>query len=177
MDSNGTIPNYYWDYYGPNFDTLDGGIIKNSTPFDTLQVLPPSMNNAMKMAVFGKDDDGNVAGDTFWLFPDAPPPAPTLHDAETVDSVTIYWKGKDVKDGDQTQYRVLVHNNNEPDSAIPADILSNWKSGYLASDLSQYDYMFKFKVAHSANLYYYQVHARDARGSITSSTTGHTFSY
>jgi hypothetical protein len=136
-----------------------------------------SVNLSFQMAVFGKDDDGNVAGDTFWLYPDAPPPAPTINAVAGTDSVTIYWLGKDVKDGNMTQYRVLLHNNGEPDSTITADILSNWKSGYRVSDLPQFDFMLKVKVAHSVNLYYYQVQARDARGSVTPSTTGHTFSY
>jgi len=55
------------------------------------------------MAVFGKDDDGNVSGDTFWLFPDARRPAPTINAVAGTDSVMIYWLGKDVKDGNMTQ--------------------------------------------------------------------------
>jgi hypothetical protein len=95
------------------------------------------------------------------------------------DSITIYWLGKDAKDLNQTQYRVLLHDGSEPDSSVPADILSNWKAGYRVSDDSGYDYMYRFKLTADTpkHLKYYQVHARDARGSISPSTTGHTFSY
>jgi hypothetical protein len=176
-DTNGTIQTFYWAM--SSISGLDTSHVYAKGSADSLVYNIPqtSVNLSFQMAVFGKDDDGNVAGDTFWLYPDAPPPAPTINAVAGTDSVTIYWLGKDVKDGNMTQYRVLLHNNGEPDSTITADILSNWKSGYRVSDLPQFDFMLKVKVAHSVNLYYYQVQARDARGSVTPSTTGHTFSY
>jgi PKD repeat protein len=176
-DTNGTIQTFYWAM--SSISGLDTSHVYAKGSADSLiyNIPQTSVNLSFQMAVFGKDDDGNVSGDTFWLFPDAPPPAPTINAVAGTDSVMIYWLGKDVKDGNMTQYRVLLHNNGEPDSTITADILSNWKSGYRVSDLPQFDFMLKVKVAHSVNLYYYQVQARDARGSVTLSTTGHTFSY
>jgi hypothetical protein len=173
FDTNGTFSQFYWSAASP-YDTTSA--IKTDSVMSQY-ISTNDINLGYKMAVFGKDDDGNMAGDTFWLYPDAPPPAPTINAVAGTDSVTIYWLGKDVKDGNMTQYRVLLHNNSEPDSTMAADILSNWKSGYRLSNLLQFDFMLKVKVAHSVNLYYYQVQARDARGSVTSSTTGHTFSY
>ncbi len=176
-DTNGTFQQFYWNFFGPPYDTNVAAQYKTISDSVSQSFTAPSVNVAQTLAVYGKDDDGNVAGDTIWYYPDAPPPAPTLHDAETADSVTIYWKNKDVHDGSLTQFRILLHDNNEPDSLISGDIISNWKSSYRVSDLGIYDYMFRFKGVHSVNLYYYQVHARDARGSVTPSTTGHSFSF
>ena len=174
-DTNGTFSQFYWSAASP-WDTT------NATKSDSnlsQYISTNDINLGYKMAVFGKDDDGNVSGDTFWLYPDAPPPAPTINAVVGTDSITIYWLGKDAKDLNQTQYRVLLHDGSEPDSSVPADILSNWKAGYRVSDDSGYDYMYRFKLTANTpkHLKYYQVHARDARGSISPSTTGHTFSY
>jgi hypothetical protein len=95
------------------------------------------------------------------------------------DSITIYWKGKDTRDGDGTQYRVLVHEGSEPDPARTEDVLSDWRNGYRVSDKPViYDFMYRFKIPpnNPEKIYYYQVHARDARGSVGKSVIP-TFSY
>lgn len=164
-DSNGQCRVFFWDFYS------DGSINSITTTPTTTNGFAP--NSANPLRVYCKNDD-SLTSQPFAciVYPDAPPLVPTLHDAETIDSVTIYWKNKDVHDGDLTQYRVLVHNGATPDSTISQDIISNWKSGYRVSDIGQYDYMFRFKVAHSGTAYDYQVMAKDARGSITPSIIG-----
>ncbi len=177
-DTNGTLKNYFWKFNAP-FDTSSATQTGTDSIYRNYNIVAPLVNSGFQMAVFGKDDDGNVSGDTMWLYPDAPPPAPVINAVTASDSITIYFKNKDAKDGNATQYQILVHDGSEPDSTLPADIQSNWKSGYRVSDDSFYDYMFKFKLPANTpkHGYYYQVHARDARGSVTSSTIGHTFSY
>jgi hypothetical protein len=177
-DTNGTILQYYWA-----FNTVDGLDTAHAYATGTLDSLiypinPTAVNIAFKMAAFGKDDDGNVAGDTMWFYPDAPPPAPIVSHITTPDSITIYWKNKDAHDGSLTQYEILLHDGAEPDSTRPGDIISPWKTGYRISDDSGYDYMFRFKLEANIpkHLQYYQVLARDARGSENKSVIP-TFSY
>jgi hypothetical protein len=151
------------------------------TPSDSLvyPINQTSVNTSMQIAVFGKDDDGNVSGDTFWLYPDAPPPVPTVTAIAGTDSITIYWKGKDFHDGSLTQYEALLHDGSNPDTTRPQDIISAWKSGYRIADNSPtFDYMMKFKLTANTpqHLFYYQVLAHDARGSISPSVIS-TFAY
>jgi hypothetical protein len=170
-DTNGTIANYYWNETSSSLGrmTTSDTIMRNVSASEL--IVP------FNMWIYCRDDDSLLRGGKFVVFADSVPPAPQVSHIAGTDSITIYWSGKDAKDGDSTQYRILLKEGGEPDSTVPADILSDWKRGYKASDDSHYAYMIKFKVAHSVNNYYYQVHARDARGSVTVCTPGHNFSF
>jgi hypothetical protein len=171
FDTNGTISNYYWNEASASL----GRMTTTDTIMRTFGAL--EVNHGLNYWIYGRDDDSLLGGGKFVVFADSVPPAPQVSHIAGTDSITIYWSGKDAKDGDSTQYRILLKEGGEPDSTVPADILSDWKRGYKASDDSHYAYMIKFKVAHSVNNYYYQVHARDARGSVTVCTPGHNFSF
>jgi glyoxylase-like metal-dependent hydrolase (beta-lactamase superfamily II) len=57
---------------------------------------------AQQIAVFGRDDDRLFCGDTLWLLPDAPPPAPQILNPPLGDissGITLRWRNQDVKDG------------------------------------------------------------------------------
>jgi len=175
-DTNGTIQKYIWNFN----NTLDSSAQFSTTDSQYTKLFTQiEMNQGQNIWIYGRDNDGLLRGGQFTFYADSVPPAPVINAVTASDSITIYFKNKDTKDGNATQYRILVHDGSEPDSTRPADIQSNWKSGYRASDDSFYDYMFKFKLPTNTpkHGYYYQVHARDARGSVTSSTMGHTFSY
>ena len=174
FDTNGTIVNYYWNEAGATLGRM--------TATDTIMrsFSQAEMQYPLPIWIYGRDNDSLTRGGKFIMFADSVPPAPVINAVTAVDSITIYFKNKDAKDGNLTQYRVLMHDGSEPDSTRPADILSDWKSGYRIADNSPtFDFMIKFKLTANTpqHLYYYQVHARDARGSVSPSTNGHIFSY
>jgi hypothetical protein len=173
-DTNGVIDTFY---FGLNND-INSATAKYRVDSSAITVDAANIHNGnLFRYIWGRDDDSLTRGGKFVVFADSVPHAPSVHDVEGTDSITIYWSGKDAKDGDSTQYRILLKEGGEPDTATSSDLLSGWKRGYKASDDSHYAYMIKFKVAHSVNNYYYQVHARDARGSVTVCTPGHNFSF
>ena len=86
----------------------------------------------------------------------------------------------DFKDSLETEYRILVHRSgdggyNQPDSSRAADIAKDWTPG----SASEFNYTpgankpFSWEYAPSdcqsgtTCTYYYQIEARDARGSVT----------
>jgi hypothetical protein len=165
-DTNGTIRMYYWN---DNQGWVDSSSTDSS---DSYQIRLSDMNNSLGTSfTFGVRDSKTLFTQAnFVVYADSAPPAPTVYAVAGTDSVTIYWKGKDMHDGNATQYKVLVNNGSATDTSQQQEILSAWKSGYsAASDLVQYDYRFKFKVVHSSNLYFYEVLTRDARGSVSAS--------
>jgi hypothetical protein len=174
LDTNGTVQKYYWS----NNEWPDSGTV---TSVDSLlySVTELNLNKAQKQYIYARDDDGLISGGRFVVFADSAPPIPDVFASVQGDSITIYWKGKDVKDGDQTRYMVLLHQGAEPDSSVGGDVLSGFKSGYAKDDESGYDFMYRFKIPTSSpkKLYKYQVWARDSRGSVTKDPGNHTFSY
>jgi hypothetical protein len=173
-DSNGTCQKIYWDL------SRDGWNDSTDVPKWTMTV---TSNALYEMKAQVRDDDGIMSAPyLFYMYTDAPPLAPTVtHSASQGDSVTIYWKNKDIHDGDFTEYRVLLATGDEPDSTNSAHIFSDWKSGYQAAGFGSYEYKIRIALPESnpfgSTDYFYQVHARDNRGSITPCTSGHTFSY
>ena len=107
-DTNGTIERYYWDFFGPPFDTSVAGQFKTTEPATSYTIAPSAVNDPFKIAVFVRDDDNLVSGDTLWLLPDAPPPAPTFfRDGQDGDSTVFKWERKlDVHDGLQTKVQI-----------------------------------------------------------------------
>ena len=184
LDTNGlnNKPVRYYINEGPTFDSTGSSAQKTDDGNFTWYVRAQDVNTypPIQIQVRVLDDDGLIQGGTFWVFADSAPPTPTVsHTAPSGDSITIYWKNKDIKDGDSTHYRVLLHQGTEPDPGSAQDIICNWKSGYRVSDDAVYDWMYRFKMPDNdpKKGYYYQVHSRDRRGTVTPSTSGHTFSY
>ena len=164
-DTNGTIQTFYWAMN--SVTGLDTAHAYSKGPADTLvyNITPTGLNAAFQMAVFGKDDDGNVGGDTFLLYPDAPPPAPEILNPPSGDitnGLTLRWQNQDVKDGTATQFQILISYT----SADPGTVLSTFKPGtqYTISG-SEYRYTF----TPTSGTFKIQVVAKDARGSITAS--------
>jgi hypothetical protein len=175
-DTNGTIVQYYWSDAG-SFDVNTATKTNDSIYSRFIGI--NDVNNGFPIWIYGRDNDSLTRGGKFVVFADSVPPAPQVSHIAGTDSITIYWSGKDAKDGDSTQYRILLKEGSEPDSTDTADILSDWKRGYEIDTDMGYDYKYKFKLTTSSpkQKYYYQVYARDARGSVTVCTPGHNFSF
>jgi hypothetical protein len=171
-DSNGTISSYYWDFV--DADGLDTNNIELwKTSGSVYHDYPiPTPDQPFRMAVFAKDDDGLMAGDTFWLYPDGPPPVPALASpgADTVYStnapVVFKWTGLDNHDSLATEYAVLV---DPPGTGTPEDTVQNFKpaSRYIMEDTT---------IAHTytpgaLGVYSWRIVAKDMRGSTVISVT------
>jgi hypothetical protein len=78
------------------------------------------------------------------------------------------WSGKDVKDGDATQYRILLKQGVSPTNT---DVLQNYKAGtlYTAGDAG-YQFKFAFTGGTTGSVYKYKIIAKDARGTESAST-------
>lgn len=121
-DSNGGLVRYYFDVSAP-LDT-NNTLCKGSEKTCSYSVVSSQVNVPFQMAVFAKDDDGLLAGDTFWVYPDGPPEAPgSFSFAPTNDSVTLIWeKTFDAHDSLDTEYRVLF----DYGSASPSTTVMDW---------------------------------------------------
>jgi len=120
---------------------------------------------AQQMAVFGKDDDGNVAGDTFYLLPDSPPPTTSQ---PGMPNVRLAWFGLNARDDSLTQFAVVI---DTMQSGAYRDTVVNFTpansgvfgklSGFITCTLNPQP------IVGSRN-FYFKVIARDARGSMPS---------
>jgi hypothetical protein len=143
IDSNGTIANYYWDFV--QADGLDTNVIASWKTADSIYndftILTP--NSPFRMAVFGKDDDGLMVGDTFWLYPDGPPDSTAIvfpgQDTSYVakDPVTIQWTGLDEHDKLATEFAVMI---DYPGGADQYDTLQSFQpaTAYQQGDVFEY---------------------------------------
>jgi hypothetical protein len=139
----------------------------------------PAMDVAQKMAVFGKDDDGNVAGDTFWLYPDAPPVAPVVVAQKVGSQEKLSWVEMDTKDNVQTLYKILLRKRIGSEALPPSlnettDTLVQYKAGTLYNPGTgpNYNFNYSFTPAGGAGQYFVQVLAKDARTTVSKSVVG-----
>jgi hypothetical protein len=168
-DTNGTIVNYFWNEAGETLgrSTVTDTVHRN---FGLSDVVAPGF----PMWIYGRDDDGLTRGGKFIVYADSVPPVPVVsHNVPVApnDSITIYWKEKDLKEGDLTEYLILLREDVDPDPSRAEDILAGWKTGYRISDLAAYHYMYRFNMPSSGGekTYKYQILARDKRLSISKS--------
>ena len=169
FDTNGVFTRFYWQETSP-FDTTSGSCVKTDDSTRTRSISQAEMHYALKSWIYGKDDDGLLGGKQFIVYADSVPVKPTIVEVPEGDSIKIMWSGKDFKDGDATQYRIILKQGAPPDSA---DILVDFKPGteYLPGD-SGYERKYGYKAGTSGLTYYYKVISRDARGSMIYSDNG-----
>ena len=124
------------------------------------------------MHIYGKDNDGLMSGKQFVIVADSvpPPPEATYSDG----SQKILWSGKDKRDGDLTQYKIVVKKGSaisEGDENNTDYIVSDFKAGKEYESGADYEehYSFSYTPDQGTGKYYYMVIARDARGSIRQS--------
>jgi hypothetical protein len=171
-DSSGTIQQYYWNFFGPPYDTIVDPQYKTTIDSVLYSVSQPAVNVAQKIAVFGKDDDGNVGGDTMWLLPDAPPLAPTFFNQGTSsDSVIFKWEKKqDAHDGLKTKLQIYIIQGTSGTPATPlfSGTLPTLDDPRLGSEnvggIQCYTYKFKCSFSGAGR---WSVMLQDARGSQT----------
>jgi hypothetical protein len=176
IDTNGinSMPvNWYWN----STNTLIGATISqaDSVPIDILQGLSPfPIGSGQARYIFARDNDSLIGynitgiGHPFIVYADSAPPAPTISYSKVNGQIQIGWLGKDAKDGNGTLFEILLKKGSAP--ANP-DTLFNFKSGTtLSPGLNGYDFSYTFGPSGGAGTYYYQVVAKDARGSISYST-------
>jgi hypothetical protein len=114
-DPNNSIVQYYWVLGGSLLDTSHS-TSKTLIPSQKFYVAQNSVNTFMNgySAVFAKDVDGNMGGDTFQIYFDGPPDSTTItfpsKDTNYVakDTVILQWNGLDIHDSLITQFAIMV---------------------------------------------------------------------
>jgi len=120
------------------------------------------------MNVSVRDTDGLMAKNSFQIYADSAPPAPVTTVAKVGGQIQIGWLGKDTKDGNGTLFEILLKNGSAP---ALMDTLIGFRSGTtLSPGLDGYDFSYTFTPSGGAGTYYYQVVAKDARGSVSYNT-------
>lgn len=179
-DINGTILRYYWQET-EHFDSSASSCTKTNDSTRTRLISQPEMHMPIKMWIYGLDDDHVRGGGRFVIYPDSVPPAPSVAHRVSTEKVTIFWSGKDAKDQDNTQYRVVMKIGapiTENDENNPFYIISDFKAGLeYESGAPNNDFSFTCVPKHGSGTYYYKVLARDARGSVAKDTTEHSFTF
>jgi hypothetical protein len=168
FDTNGTIVNYYWNEAGATL----GRMTATDTIMRNFSIL--EMNNGLPMWIYGRDNDSLTRGGKFVMFADSVPPAPIFTVDKPTGQIRIGWIGKDAKDGNGTMFKILLKQGSAPSSS---DILIDFTSGTsLSPGLNGYDFSYTFIPSGGNGTYYYQVIAKDARGS-TSSNSASFFNF
>ena len=161
LDTNGNIQKYYWN---------DGAGWIDSTTADSIQYQfrQSDINHFLTMNVSVRDTDGLMAKNSFQIYADSAPPAPVTTVAKVGGQIQIGWLGKDTKDGNGTLFEILLKNGSAP---ALMDTLIGFRSGTtLSPGLDGYDFSYTFTPSGGAGTYYYQVVAKDARGSVSYNT-------
>ena len=160
FDTNGTISRYYWSEAG-SFDSNSATKTNDSLYLRLIGI--NDVNHAFPIWAYGRDDDGLMRGGKFVVFADSAPPAPIFTVDKPTGQIRIGWIGKDVKDGNGTMFKILLKQGSAPSSS---DILIDFTSGTsLSPGLNGYDFSYTFTPSGGNGTYYYQVIAKDARGS------------
>jgi hypothetical protein len=166
-DTNGVIQKYIWNFT----NTIDSSA-QFVTPDSQYTKLFTSLeiNQAQNIWIYGRDDDGLLRGNKFVLFADSAPPAPVVTFSISAGGGVINWRGKDVKDGNQTKYEILLKKGTT-DPVEPTDIISQYNAGanYAAATVGGFDFSYSF-ITQGSGEYHCQVIAKDARGTISKST-------
>jgi hypothetical protein len=185
FDTNGVNQKpvrFYWQGSGQPFDSsqADQPAIFRKTNTDTVMWTFPNLgttNQSRTLWIAGRDDDGllggRMSGTPFVVFADSAPPAPVTTSDPVTGGRKISWSGKDSKDGNATLYKIIIKKGANPDESV--DIVSDFKAGSLYASGGLYDFSYNY-LQTGAGIYYYQVIAKDARGSISRSGIG-SFSF
>ncbi len=165
FDTNGTIQKYYWDFNAP-FDTNIVNTDKRNDSIYSYNVQFPDM--PFRMAVFVKDDDNLFGGDTFWLYPDAPPITPDTISPKknqliSTDTVELVWKGEDKRDGINTQFSILLQDDISPTNIVLDYSQSNLISVENVGGVNHFRYRYAISYPKGSTIFW-KVIAKDAFG-------------
>lgn len=166
---------YYWQDAAMPFDSnsTNPALDKEKTTTDSTSwpVRAGEANEGKMIWVYARDDDGLVRGGEFVVFADSVPPRPEAYTPGIVsDSVTIHWKGMDVCEGSETEYRIVWKADADP---TIDDVVMDYREGntFENSGIGNYTYKVKLPIEtpSGSGTIYYQVIARDKRLSTTQS--------
>ncbi len=167
---------YYWQGAGQPFDTTQAeqpGIFRKTNqdtvvwPFTDMG----TANQSRQLWIYGRDDDGLLGGGKFVVFADsAPRPmTATYNNSQT----KFQWSGLDAKDSLATEYRILVKKGSQlgaGDTTAPF-IAKDWTPGsdpaFSYTPANALPFTWIFTPIQGSGLYYFQIIARDKRGSIS----------
>jgi hypothetical protein len=168
-DTNGTIPRYYWSEEA-TFDSTSVNTTKTNDSLFSRRFSAGDLVVPVNMWIYGRDDDGLLRGGKFVVFADSAPPAPVVTFSISAGGGIINWRGKDTKDGNLTQYEILLKKGTT-DPVEPTNIISQYNAGsnYSAATVGGFDFSYSF-ITQGSGEYHCQVIAKDARGTISKST-------
>lgn len=169
-DPNGSIVGYFWNESESALGrrTTTDTIMRNISPGDLVVPFP--------IWIYGRDDDSLTRGGNFIVATDSAPPKPTIYTQGIVSgNAIINWAKKDAKDGNATQYKILLSRDNNPNEATDSVTTFLPGSSFTASDFPAYDFKFPVPLTPPAGQhgqYLYQIIAKDARGTKSYSDIG-----
>jgi hypothetical protein len=174
FDTNGVnnLPvKWYWNATA----SLTGATVTSvdSVPIDIMQGMNPfPIGSPQTRYIAARDNDSLLTRviKSFQVYADSAPPTPSIVADKVGSVVTILWKNKDAKDGDATQYKIIIKKDSSP---TITDILVDYKAGsQYDAGTSGYDFKYSFTPTTGSGTYSYKVIAKDARGSENSSIEG-----
>jgi hypothetical protein len=167
-DPNGSCNRFYFDFNAPFTDTTNVNAKTDSPSFSPLNIQAASVNTGIQIAVYARDDDGNVTQRIFILYPDSRPPDPVLVYPKSTtpafgeaDTVTLTWTGMDTHDGLKTEYMIYLRHP----GGIAETVLKPLAPGtsYIRETINNVVH-FKFKFlppAEQVGIYYWRVESKD----------------
>jgi hypothetical protein len=170
-DTNGVIDTFYFGQQ-ENIATASKGKADSAV----YNISSLTVNKGSARYIWVKDDDGLLRGGRFVVFADSAPPAPTVGAVKAGDSIRVEWFGHDKKDSCFTEFRILYKKsavaNPAPTLNEVSDSLIGWNVGLSAFnyDAPSQGYSYTFKPTGGAGYYFFQVIARDKRGTKSYST-------
>lgn len=167
-DTNGIIGKYIW-----NFTSALDSTTLYSTPDSQYTKLftGNDINKSLDMWIYGRDDDGLMRGGHFVVFADsAPRPIVGTYNSAVHQ---FQWSGIDAIDSLSTMYRILVKKGTQlgASDTTAQFIAKDWTAGsdpafsYTATNPLPFTWV--FTPPQGSGLYYFQIIARDKRGSIS----------
>jgi hypothetical protein len=171
IDSNGTIGRYYWNE--ASNDT--GEYAKNNlTDTSMRNISIGDLITPFQMYIFALDNDTIPGSGRFVVVADSVPPEPTVTHTPVTGQMKISWSGKDAKDVDSTQYKLVIKKGSvvtetdENDSAYIVFKFTKIGAGIFGNGTPPDDFSYIYTPP-STGKYYYKIISKDARGSINRS--------
>jgi hypothetical protein len=181
-DTNGVIVRYYWDERSVFDSTTLPPERKTADSLFSRTIGAVEVNQGWPIWIYARDDDGLVRGGRFVVFADsAPRPIVAAYNSPAAPG-KFSWSGLDAKDSLATEYRILVKKGSAPDtSATSPDTAKNWTPGSAAefwyTPGNAKPFSWTYTPTQGTGTYFYQIVARDKRGTKSYSSNALNFDY
>jgi len=177
FDTNGVNnkPVRYYINEGSTFDSTSGSAIKSDNGEMLWYVSEALLHVPVKVQFYVLDDDGFLRGGEFVVFADSAPGEIVASSDPVTGGRIISWSGMDKKDSLDTEYRILVKKGNPISESDTTEefIAKDWtrgndpEFGYDNTGSNPLPFSWTYISDQGSGLYYFQVIARDARGSVS----------